>query len=215
MADKGAKKKKTTTKKPTAPDPDGENASSKPRKRGKKEAKEPEPTALENIGLESVDPSHDTTKKTAGSEKNRKRKSSKSKEPGNMTLAGKVTKASGDTQAQKSKTVKKGASATAEETGDKESNVLEVDEELHLQGAMRRRLDWTPPRETAPADATTAECDDHDAKLPNSPSMGGFGKLLSDFNYAGSASESRTVPLNTDGAGPTKRRRIEVCTTAI
>lgn len=215
MTDKGAKKKKTTTKKSTAQDPDGKDASSKPRKRGKKEAKEPEPTALENIGLESLDSSHDTTKKTAGSEKNRKRKTSKSKETGNMTLAGKVTKASGDSQAKKSKTGRKGASAPAEETEEKESNVLEKDEELHLQGAMRRRLDWTPPRETVPADATTTESDGHDAKQPNSPSMGGFGKLLSDFNYAGSASESRTIPPNTDGAGPTKRRRIEVCTSAI
>lgn len=123
-----------------------------------------------------------------------------------MKLAGKVTKANGDTEAKKSK-AKKRPSTTAEEDETQGLNVPGKDEGLHLQGAMRRRLDWTPPRETALGDVIAAKGEE-DIKSCDG-TMDGFGKILSDYSFTRTASESQTL-LNGDGAGLTKRRRIEV-----
>lgn len=124
-----------------------------------------------------------------------------------MTLAGKVTKASGDTKAKKPTTTKNRPSTTPKEDDVQELDVLGKGEGLHLRGAMRRRLDWTPPRETAPGDVIAAKGDDDIQRCDST--VDGFGKLLSDYNFTKAAPESQTH-LNGDSAGLTKRRRIEV-----
>lgn len=70
---------------------------------------------------------------------------------------------------------------------------------------MARRRDWTPPRESGPKAVTEV---DEETEICEA---GRFGKLLCDYNYSGLDSDTRDIPLNIDGGGPTKRRRIEVC----
>lgn len=134
-----------------------------------------------------------------------------------MTLAGKVTKTSSEPQTKKSsKTGKKTAETTfspgdlPEQSGSKASSAREKDEELYLDKALRRRVDWTPPKETATGETLVVESDDQLDENPPKSTTSGLGKLLSDYNYSGSSSETREIPSNSIGGGLTKRRRIEV-----
>lgn len=127
-----------------------------------------------------------------------------------MTLAGKVTKASSEGRAKNSKKAE-GAQilhddastlATSTEAAPAEN------EKLHLEEAMRRRRDWTPPKETAPQDIDVQN--DLEAGSEIRASEGGIGRLLADYSYSGMSSHSREIPRPLEG-GPTKRRKIEVC----
>lgn len=135
-----------------------------------------------------------------------------------MTLAGKVTKSSNEPMMKDASKNGKTTSAKGKSSSENQpaepgkSNALEKDEDLHLDEAMRRRMDWTPPRETSPENISAGDGDDDDA-LANGheePTDNFFGKILSDYNYSGLASGSREIPSNALGEGPTKRRRIEV-----
>jgi len=197
-------------------DPNGKNVPTKPRQRAKKAAKEPKSSALGDLEPDSLDLRVNVIKKAPGPQKGRPRKSAKSKESGNMTLAGKVTKTSREPQAKKPSKVEKGTAEarlspgdSSREPGSKESNALEKDEDLNLDRAMRRRVDWTPPKETAPREVLVVENDDELVERHPGNTTSGL-RNLSDYNYSGSASETRELPSNAIGGGLTKRRRIEV-----
>lgn len=211
VADNPAKKKRQPAKKSDTTDPDATKAPAKPRQRRNKATKEQEPKSAALGHLETVvmDSRDNTAKKAAPSRKAGARTSKKGKESGNMKLAGKVTKASSEPQAKKaSKTGKKSESTKEPVTGDIEigqTNALAEIEDLQLDAAMARRRAWTPPKESA-QEAVTAVDEETETR-----EAGGFGKLLTEYNYSGLISDSRDVPLTTDSGGPTKRRRVEVC----
>lgn len=203
------KPKKRSKKKDPTSDTTNQTVPSKPRRKAKKAADVPGDPEPETVGTKD-----DAVKLAKG----RPRKNAKSKDTGNMTLAGKVTKTSGDPPAKKSskggeKTVATKLSLSEdalEKSTPKESNALGNDEVLHLDEAMRRRMDWTPPRETAYDEIATVNDGGSQDKDRNPSLTGGFGKLLSDYNYSGSALNPRDLVQNTNGGGPTKRRRIEL-----
>jgi hypothetical protein len=212
--DETSRKKRSTGKDSTSNASD-QNALSKPRRKAKKSADATGTTALEKPQREPVGEQNDAVKPT----KSRTRKNAKTKESGNMTLAGKVTKTSGDPPAKKpSKGGKKTVAAEpslSKKDGPAKTTANDIialgkDEVLHLDEAMRRRLDWTPPRETACEDVTVV----HDGgsqdtdRDPNA--VGGLDKLRSGkFNYSGSTLDPRDSVQSANG-GPTKRRRIEL-----
>lgn len=166
----------------------------------------------------SLDSRKNVTKKAAGSQKGWSRASAKSKEQTNMTLAGKVTKSSNELSAKDaSKSGKKASAAEKspsesenQQAGSRKPNALEKDEDLHLDGAMRRRMDWTPPRETNPKDVSANDTGDGIENDNDKHTENAFGKVLSSYNYTGLASGTCDIASNSQGEGPTKRRRIEV-----
>jgi hypothetical protein len=97
-----------------------------------------------------------------------------------------------------------------EKSAPKESHALGENEVLHLDEAMRRRMDWTPPRETAYEEIATVNDGGNQDKDCGPNLTGGFSKLLSDYNYSGSAFNPRDLVQNANSGGPTKRRRIEL-----
>ncbi|CAI7581754.1 unnamed protein product [Penicillium glandicola] len=207
------KPKKRSTKKDPTPDTSNQTAPSKPQRKAKKAADAPETIELVDPQSETIGTKDDAVKPTKG----RPRKNAKSKDSGNMTLSGKVTKTSGDPIAKKSSKGGKKTVATKlspsedapEKSTPKKPNALGKDEVLHLDEAMRRRMDWTPPRETAYEEIATVKDGGSRDKDGDSNLTGGFGTLLSDFNYSGSALNPRDLVQNGNG-GPTKRRRIEL-----
>lgn len=211
VADKPARKKRQPAKKSDTADPDATKAPAEPRQRAKKATKEQESklAALGNIETGALDSRDNTAKKAAPSKKAGARTSKKTKETGNMKLAGKVTKASSEPQAKKaSEASKESDSKRTPAAGDidvGQTNALGENEHLQLKEAMARRRDWTPPRESGPMAVTEV---DEETEICEA---GRFGKLLCDYNYSGLDSDTRDIPLNIDGGGPTKRRRIEVC----
>lgn len=208
------KPKKRPTKKDPTSSTSNQTALSKPRRKAKKAADGPATIAPVDPQPETVDTKNDAVKPTKG----RPRKNAKSNDAGNMTLAGKVTKTSSDPPAKKpskggNKTVATKVSPSEdvpEKSTPKESNALGKDEVLHLDEAVRRRMDWTPPRETAYDYEEIASLDDGGSKYCDPNLSGGFGKLLSDYNYSGLALNPRDLVQNANGGGPTKRRRIEL-----
>lgn len=151
-----------------------------------------------------------TTKKTTTAKKTGTR-TKKAPESGNMKITGKVTKTS-DTPAEDAKKPAKKPSAKgktkAESAQPKDPKDVEESEHVKLDEAMARRRDWTPPRETLHPDDTAMDATDDASQARES---GSFGKLLSDYGYAGLASDSWEAVLSGEAGGPTKRRRIEVC----
>ncbi|KAJ5751853.1 hypothetical protein N7520_008770 [Penicillium odoratum] len=213
VANKPAKIKRQPAKKLDTTDPDAIKAPAKPRQRAKKVTEQdPKPAALGDLEPEALEPRDNTGKQTAPAKKSSTRTSKKAKEPGNMKLGnmkltGKVTKTGSEPAAKKTSKADKNSDSkqesTSMDTHIEQSNTLGQTEYLQLDEAIARRRDWTPPRECAP-DVTAAD------KEPESREAGGFGKLMSDYNYSGLLSNPRDVPLDIDGEGPTKRRRIEL-----
>ncbi|KAJ5163277.1 uncharacterized protein N7500_005107 [Penicillium coprophilum] len=206
-------KQRSIKKDPTS-NPRNQTASSKSRRKAKKAADAAGTIALGDAQPELAGTKDEAVKPTKG----RPRKNIMSKDTGNMTLAGKVTKTSVNPLAKKSNKGEKKTVATKvsssedipEELTLGESNALKEDEALHLDEAMRRRMDWTPPRDTAYEEIATVNDGDSQDKDRDSNLAGGFGKRLSDYNYSGSALIPRDVVQNATGGGPTKRRRIEL-----
>ncbi|KAJ5534490.1 hypothetical protein N7527_000744 [Penicillium freii] len=210
------KPKKRQTKNDSTSSSSNQTALSKPRRKTKKATDGPGTIAPGDPQPETVGTKIGAVKPTKG----RPRKNAKSNDAGNMTLAGKVTKTSGDPPAKKSSKSGKKTVATKvspsedvpEKTTSKESNALGKDEVLHLDEAVRRRMGWTPPRETAYDYEEIATVNDGGSqdKDRDLNLTGGFGKLLSDYNYSGLALNPRDLVQNANGGGPTKRRRIEL-----
>ncbi|KAJ5601910.1 hypothetical protein N7510_011444 [Penicillium lagena] len=205
------KRERRTSK--TAPskstNPDEKARARKSRSKAKKTA-ESEPTALDHLGADSVDYRDGATINKSGTKQSRSAKTtSKRKDSGNMKLAGKITKSGADAPAKKTSKAGKKAVDSLVPTIDlsKESNALGEDEELHLDVATRRRIDWTPPPDTNSGNSAVEEMNTKDDS--EAAESGRFGTLLSSYNFATSAPTSREMRQNADG-GPTKRRRIEL-----
>lgn len=207
------KKKGRSKPKITSLDGIDKDAAVKPKAKPKKATKEIKSGVLADLEPESLGSRKNAAKNPAASQKGRSRSSAKSKEQGNMTLAGKVTKSSNEPKdASKSgnKTSVTGKSPSGDQQAQK-PNALKEDEGLHLDEAMRRRMDWTPPRETNAKDDSAGGGNGDDLANANEKRTGNaFGKILSDYNYSGLAGGARDATSNVPVEGPTKRRRIEV-----
>lgn len=213
----GAKKKKKTQKNttPASLNVNEKNAPPQSRPRVKKVVKEPASSVLGALEPVSIDSKSNAAKKPTRAQKSRTKSTAKSKEHGNMTLAGKVTKSSREPSTkhaskngEKASTKLGPSTEQPEEAGSRTSNALGVDEGLHLDEATRRRRDWTPPRGTIPEETYEAGVDENtdcDGKSGDS-----FGKLLSDYNYSACVSGTGGIATMAPGGEPTKRRRIEV-----
>ncbi|KAJ5130986.1 uncharacterized protein N7515_007025 [Penicillium bovifimosum] len=206
-------KKRSTGKDYTSRASD-QNAVSKPRRNSKKSADATGTTALENHQQEPGGEQNDAMKPTRG----RPRKNAKTKESGNMTLAGKVTKTSGDPSAKKSskggkKTVAKEHLPSEDGTAKTAAEFITApgeDRVLHLDEAVRRRLDWTPPRDTVCEEVTVVRDGSSQDTDRDPDTAGGLDQLLSGrYNYSGSNLNPRDSVQSANG-GPTKRRRIEL-----
>ncbi|KAJ6021846.1 hypothetical protein N7540_007350 [Penicillium herquei] len=176
----------------------------------KKATMESNLAVLGDLEMGSIDSRDNLAKKAPAKKKSAPRTSKKAKEIGNMKLSGKVSKASDASQAKAEEKAepKSGskAKASAESAETKEPEDLGPNEASKLDEAMARCRDWTPPKETPQINVSVEE------EAPEHRETGGFGSLLSDFNYAGSASDSCDTGLKVDNGGPTKRRRIELVT---
>lgn len=76
---------------------------------------------------------------------------------------------------------------------------------LQLEEATKRRLDWTPPKETA-----CLEGDGNAGGSPKSIPTRDFSNFLSGYGFIGTMSPPADTKVVDGGDGPTKRRRIEV-----
>jgi hypothetical protein len=210
------KKQRLTTRKTGPSEPRKKVAASKPRQKAKKITNEPTHDVIEDLEPESLDSRKHVSKKTAVSQKGRS-KPKAHKETGNLKIAGKVTKASKSNDAQTKPAKKAGQKAATvrstpvDSTETSESkvspNYVGKDEALHLDEAMTRRRDWTPPRETCPQPVDEIDNGFHRDENREISVKGGFG-ILADYNYSASSSDAREI--NANEGGPTKRRRIEL-----
>ncbi|CAG8314047.1 unnamed protein product [Penicillium salamii] len=203
------------SRKAAPPNSDDQSIASKPHQKAKRSTNKPVSIGPGDPPVEDAGTNANTPKQSKG----RPRKTAKSKAPANMTLAGKVTKTSGDPPPKNaSKRTKKTTKTDTESPGDcteipasEESNALRKDEVLHLDEALRRRVDWTPPRET-PCGDIAVMCDDNSQDEGGAGPNGtlGIGKSLSDYNYIGNAFNPRDLIQKSTSEAPTKRRRIDL-----
>lgn len=190
------------------------DGSSKSQENAKKAKKGPNSDVLADLESGSLGTRKNVVTKPARSQKGRSQSSVKTKEQGNMTLAGKVTKPSNVPKKSEAKRAKKApdarkSSSENQQTESRKPTTLEKDGDLHLDAAMRRRIDWTPPRETNSKGVPAGGGDGDIADGSDKSSGNALGTILSDYNYSGSGSVARDI-ANAPGEGPTKRRRIEV-----
>lgn len=172
----------------------------------------------EKAGSKSQDSTNEVPKKSKTAPKVRPKTITGKKETGNMILSGKITKGVGEERLKKPSKAKKKTTVESEcpqASTDQETNqgpeAATIDKELHLEEALRRRTDWTPPRDTC-LDIPTAAAGEEIVKHCDGPAIhGGFDKILSAYNYSGPSAAVPEIVQNV-GEGPTKRRRIELVT---
>lgn len=213
--DIATKKKPRATKKPAASASLDQNDPAKSKSMVASIASKTDSTRNANPKIQ--DTADNGAKKGKGPQKSHTKTSTKKKETGNMTLTGKVTKGGSSDQPKEPSKRKKKTTAPSERPDEpidtstlQGSEVDMKDRELHLDEALRRRMDWTPPRDTSPKIGPTMEGEGDTEKTPAPAITGGFDKLLSNYNYSGTASAVHEMPPNAGDGGPTKRRRIEL-----
>ncbi|KAE8349269.1 structure-specific endonuclease subunit slx4 [Aspergillus coremiiformis] len=174
----------------------------KPKRRGRKPASESQ-TILGDGGPASL--THEnTSKKTTASRKKRVDNEGKRGKTTNKIITGRIAK-SGNAQA-KPFDEKAGDMPTAKVSSQKNSvnEVTELENDgLQLESAMKRRLDWTPTKDTT---LQTVELDREGAAQDN-PTK--FSSLLFDYGF-NDVSSTRSDVRSIGDDGPTKRRRIEL-----
>ncbi|KAJ5103322.1 hypothetical protein N7532_003851 [Penicillium argentinense] len=219
VTDKDAIHKRETSKKTalSVSRNNNESAKSKLKRKPKKAGEKTQPNVQDAEPQSLESPAAGSKSKNATSQNPRSKTSTKKKETGNMKLTGKVTKGGTDTETKKPSKAKKMAAAgkapseeNVEKTAVKERPGPTEDKELNLVEALRRRMDWTPPRRTSPKLETATEDDRNNANEHEPKPGGSFGKLLSDYSFSGATSAAHKLPLNMTSGGPTKRRRIEL-----
>jgi hypothetical protein len=93
-----------------------------------------------------------------------------------------------------------------------------VVESLDLEGAVSRRRDWTPSRDTTVASPFTNSVGKENKQADSAANGGTFNHLVSNFTYAQAPSAqitATTKPSTTATMAATKRRRVEVSSTSI
>lgn len=154
-----------------------------------------------------------TTKRAPRKPRSRKTsEDNNNKESNNQKLTGKVAKP-GDTASQDSGKVVETMPPTPPVGPDagKEVDCDWENEGLQLEGAMKRRLDWTPPKDTIPKEEVV-ELDDHSDMEGNTrqSAQRNFENMLFGYNFSGDGSSRQVFRQKKENAGPTKKRRIEL-----
>ncbi|KAE8358960.1 structure-specific endonuclease subunit slx4 [Aspergillus caelatus] len=180
------------------------NASSedRPKRKGRKPASESQTVRVGQgpggLAQESA------PKKTTGARKKRADNQVKCGKTANKTITGRVAK-SGNALAKPHQekvmdvSTPKGLSETKSA-----SEVVDLGSDgLQLEAAVKRRMDWTPTKDTL---AQTVELSQEEVAEANSKS---FGSLLSEYGF-NDVSSARSDVRNFGDDGPTKRRRIEL-----
>ncbi|GIJ99237.1 5'-flap endonuclease [Aspergillus viridinutans] len=151
-------------------------------------------------------PKHDecTSKKGTGSKKKRTDAANKRTTSKNKTITGKVAK-SGITETAQSEDKTKEPVTSDVLPGKSSANKLELEKDgLQLEVAMKRRLDWTPTKDTGKRAVGLDDIDDDKTR---------FGSLLSEYGFLKAATDSQGDLKHSDGGAPTKRRRLELVDT--
>ncbi|KAL1962058.1 hypothetical protein VTN77DRAFT_644 [Rasamsonia byssochlamydoides] len=158
----------------------------------------------------SKDPQSKTAKRTTGTTRRvRSQKAKKSEETGNKILKGRVAKPdSGNARDAVEKTVaSENMQLDLPGDGARKPSIVE-EAGLNLEEAMKRRLDWTPPKDT---ECQVIDLDGDDAAgRKDTDGSRGFGDLLLDYRFDDESSTSRDHVQQIGDGQPTKRRRIEL-----
>ncbi|KAE8376337.1 structure-specific endonuclease subunit slx4 [Aspergillus bertholletiae] len=173
-----------------------------PKRRGRRPAGESQ-TVLGGPGPASV-AQENAPKKTTGPRKKRVDNEGKRGKATNKTITGRVAK-SGNAQA-KSLQDKPMDVPTPEALLQMKPASEAIDlgnDDLQLEASMKRRMDWTPTKDTS---AQTIELSQEGFAGANPKS---FGSLLSEYSFS-DVSSARIDVRNFGDDGPTKRRRIEL-----
>ena len=198
VTEKGAKKKATGKQVTYESRLDGNVVEGKPR-RGRKKAVNGSQTILGDSGPTALGSRDNAQKK--GTKTRTKCTGTENKRGGdkNHTLTGRVVKAKSvqtnpDAKALKSSSLQSLSQRdTTKELDDWGSNRLQLEE------ATKRRLFWTPPKDTG----STRES-------PKSIPARDFSNFLSGYGFTGTMGSQTNSQTVDGGDGPTKRRRIEV-----
>ncbi|PKY06498.1 hypothetical protein P168DRAFT_325360 [Aspergillus campestris IBT 28561] len=149
-----------------------------------------------------------TSEVNTGTKKKRSVGSKKQTKSANKTLTGRVAKSGSVATIEPLKadccpsTPKFSSEQKAAEQTDDWQN-----DGLQLEPAMKRRLDWTPVKNTTKSVCeTVVELEE----VSHSANDSGFGGLISGYGFNGVSDTSRDTPNVAEEAGPTKRRRIEL-----
>ncbi|KAL4925603.1 protein slx4 [Aspergillus undulatus] len=191
-------------KKQTTADSNDASLEEQPKRRGKKSK------AAAQMEVQDVDQAVSENKENAPTKPKRTRKKQGDNVSGvekfkNKTITGRVAK-SGATEPKASAAKPVNGDSTPKITRERSAGSKDkddCDEGLHLELAVKRRLDWTPMKENA---NSVAELDD---KGDTEGGQNDLGSLLSGYEYDGTSSVGHRVQaLGEDG--PTKRRRIDL-----
>lgn len=189
----------------------GERESTNKLKRVKKKSAEERQTVLTDLETVSCESQTNAAKKTTNGNKGRLRTTSKHEKSGNKTLNGRVSK--GDSS-KASEAVKQAATLPLLELSEPQAaskNSKDWENEgLQLEEATKRRLDWTPTKDTE-ARIINLDGDDDCASSQEPSSRPSFGDLFLSYGFNGPSRLSQENTKKTDEGGPTKKRRIEVC----
>ncbi|GFF36739.1 hypothetical protein IFM58399_04656 [Aspergillus lentulus] len=145
-----------------------------------------------------------TSKKGPGPKKKRTDAANKRTKSENKTITGKVAK-SGITETTQSEDKIKELVTSDVSPGKSPANKLELEKDgLQLEVAMKRRLDWTPTKDTGKQAVALDDTGDNKTR---------FGDLLSEYGFLKAATDSQGDLKLSDGGAPTKRRRLELVDT--
>lgn len=170
-------------------------------KRSKKDERQAVLGDLEPTALESKD---NAPKKVPKPRARRSGDGKKRGESKNKTLAGKVSKSS------RAETQQVGTNAS--KPSSQKDTTKDLDDwrrdGLQLEEATKRRLDWTPTKDSSQQVVELGSDGDAEGSQKPAPARN-LSNVLSGYSYTGSASSQASNQQTEDG-GPTKRRRIEV-----
>lgn len=128
--------------------------------------------------------------------------------PKNKTLTGQVSKASNADSQQSD--AKKPSSSKSSSRGRAANDLDDLEAGgLHLEEVTKRRLDWTPIKNTG-KQVFDLEGDGDAGGSQASGAAQNFGNFLAGYGFIGTANSQSSIQGNEDGGGPTKRRRIDV-----
>ncbi|GLB05277.1 5'-flap endonuclease [Aspergillus tubingensis] len=179
-----------------------EPAADKPKRRGRPK-KEQKKAAEESGSVAGTDKTI-AKKTTTGASKKRAEPATKRSKPANKTISGRVAKAGSSQPKEAGEKAVCPLTPQAVLPQQTTKDVLDWERDgLQLEPAMTRRLDWTPTTKKA------KEVVQLEGKSGPDDITRGFGNLLSEYGFNGSAAPASDYVPSDNGA-PTKRRRIEL-----
>ncbi|KAH8423216.1 protein slx4 [Aspergillus melleus] len=146
-----------------------------------------------------------TKAKSAEGPKKRGRPSTKTA-TNNKTLSGRVAKAGNVQPKESDEKTKRPSTPKSSSGGTSVKDPVDWEKEgLQLEAATKRRLDWTPTKDTMEQAVETGRAEGVSDNTSN-----GFGSLLADYNFSGGSSLTQTSSGIPEDGFITKRRRIEL-----